>query len=329
MMHYRSIAELNQQVVEWTGRLPRDLDLIVGIPRSGLLVANLLALHLNLPLTDVQGLVRGETFEGGARLKRKGRARPLTEPQTVLVVDDSVHSGRQMMAVRERLTAANLPHELRYAAAYVKPGAEDQVDYFADVVPLPRCFEWNLMHSRELLAMSCMDIDGVLCRDPENHENDDGEKYIRFLDSAEPRHLPSEPVGWLVTCRLQKYRSHTERWLGAAGVRYEELLMMSYPDQASRQAANAYASYKADIYRRTGARLFIESSHAQALEIAALSKKPVFCVDTREMLYPDRLPANPFGVRKVVGKINTARVKGRRKLRQWLRSPSLKALVGK
>lgn len=36
-MEYRSIAELNDQVVDWIDALPRDLDLIVGIPRSGML----------------------------------------------------------------------------------------------------------------------------------------------------------------------------------------------------------------------------------------------------------------------------------------------------
>lgn len=331
MMHYRSVADLNDQVVKWTAQLPRDLEVIAGVPRSGLLVANLLALHLNLPLTDVEGLARGEVFGGGARLRRRGGSNPLTEPSKVLVVDDSLHSGQQMALVRQRLAAAGLPHELSYAAAYVKPGAEDQVDFFADVVPLPRCFEWNLLHSRELLSMSCVDIDGVLCRDPRNEENDDGENYLRFLECAEPRYLPTETVGWFVTCRLEKYRTHTESWLTRHGVRCEELLMMSYPDQASRQAANAYATYKAEIYRRTGARLFIESSPEQAHEIAKLSHKPVFCMDTREMLYPDRLPANPLGVRKVLGKINTARVKGRRKLKHWLRDPTanLKSLLGR
>lgn len=56
-MNYRSIVDLNSDIKKWISELPNDLDLIVGIPRSGLLVANLLALHLNLPLTDVEGLI--------------------------------------------------------------------------------------------------------------------------------------------------------------------------------------------------------------------------------------------------------------------------------
>ena len=45
-MNYRSVASLDRLVLEWLCRLPRDLDVIVGVPRSGMLVANLLALHV-------------------------------------------------------------------------------------------------------------------------------------------------------------------------------------------------------------------------------------------------------------------------------------------
>jgi hypothetical protein len=66
-MNYRSIATLNRQIVNWLDQLPSDLDLIVGIPRSGLLVANLLALHQNLPLTDIDGFLAGKIFYNGPR----------------------------------------------------------------------------------------------------------------------------------------------------------------------------------------------------------------------------------------------------------------------
>jgi len=42
-----------------------DIDLIVGIPRSGLLVANLMVLHRNLPMTDVIGLHDGRLTDTG------------------------------------------------------------------------------------------------------------------------------------------------------------------------------------------------------------------------------------------------------------------------
>jgi orotate phosphoribosyltransferase len=289
-MKYRDVADLDEQIVRWLGRLPRDLDLIVGIPRSGVLPATLLALHLNVPFTDVEGFVEGRVLEAGPRYTRGDVAVLLDEPRNVLVVDDSILLGRQMQKVKERIRAAGLPHNIRYAAVYPAPGSEDHVDFFAEVVDTPRCFEWNVMHHPWILSKTCMDIDGVLCRDPLDDENDDGVEYLRFLREAEPRYLPSARVRWLVTARLEKYRSPTEEWLAANGVEYDELIMMDYPDMAARRAAGAYASFKADIYRTTRALLFIESSPALAAEIARLSGRSVFCMETRKMIEPMLVP---------------------------------------
>ena len=45
-MNYRSISDLNNIILQRLSILPRDFDLIVGVPRSGMLPANLLALYL-------------------------------------------------------------------------------------------------------------------------------------------------------------------------------------------------------------------------------------------------------------------------------------------
>ena len=288
-MRYRSVADLDDDVVEWLPRLPGDLEVIVGIPRSGLLAANLIALHLNLPVTDVEGLVEGRVLQPGPRYAA-GVTGLLDHPANVLVVDDSILFGRQLQAVKERIGAAALPHTVRYAVLYPAPGSERQVDFFFETVETPRCFEWNLMHHPWVLSKTCMDIDGVLCRDPTPAENDDGPEYQRFLQGADRRYLPSAPVRWLVTSRLEKYRAATEDWLAANGVEYGELLMMDYADMAARRAANAYAPFKAEIYERTGAILFVESSAKLATEIARLSGKSVFCAETRKMIDPALVP---------------------------------------
>ncbi|RUU06821.1 phosphoribosyltransferase, partial [Mesorhizobium sp. M7A.T.Ca.TU.009.01.3.2] len=36
-MHYRSISDMNDAIVRGLHRLPRDIDLVVGVPRSGVL----------------------------------------------------------------------------------------------------------------------------------------------------------------------------------------------------------------------------------------------------------------------------------------------------
>ncbi|MBK5188824.1 MAG: hypothetical protein JJD97_11320, partial [Gemmatimonadaceae bacterium] len=284
-MEYRTVAQLDDAVVSWLAELPRDVDIVAGIPRSGLLVANLLALHLNVPMTDVAGLVEGRVIQSGARFKGSDPRQFLTKPRHVLVVDDSVCSGSAMQKVRAQLAAAALPHRLSYAVVYMAPEArlDGHVDLYREIVPMPRVFEWNLMHGT-VLANSCMDIDGVLCLDPTDEENDDGESYLRFLRDTPALLLPTAPVGWLVTSRLEKYRAQTEEWLARHRVQYGELRMMQYPDMAERRAAKAYARFKSDIYVETGAWLFIESSDALAPQIAQLSGRSVFSTKTREML---------------------------------------------
>ena len=286
-MEYRTVAQLDDAVVSWLAELPRDIDLVAGVPRSGLLVASLLALHLNVPMTDVTGLVEGRVIQSGARFKGSDSRQFLSKPRHVLVVDDSVCSGSAMSKVKEQLRSAALPHRLTYAAVYMSPEArlDAHVDLYREVVTMPRVFEWNLMHGT-VLANSCMDIDGVLCLDPTDDENDDGERYECFLRDTPALLLPTAPVGWLVTSRLEKYRKHTEEWLARHKVQYGELRMMQYPDMAARRAARAYARFKSDIYTETGAWLFIESDAALSTQIASLSGRSVFCTETREMLEP-------------------------------------------
>jgi orotate phosphoribosyltransferase len=284
-MNYRSVATLNKQTIEWIPELPKDIDVIVGIPRSGMLVANLLSLYLNVPFTDVEGLLNSRIISVGKRCPIADQKAFLTKKRKVLVIDDSLLRGTQIKIVKEAIRAANLPHNIFYAAFYVAPGNEKMVDFFFETVPMPRVFEWNFLHHGDMDKW-CVDIDGVLCRDPTDEENDDGIKYEHFLKSVDPYIVPTYNIGWLVTCRLEKYREFTERWLKDHNVRYNEFIMMNFPDKKSRIASGSHAAFKAQIYKKTGAGLFIESSIKQANEIVSLSGKSVFCTETMEMLNP-------------------------------------------
>jgi len=284
-MNYRSVADLNEAIKRWIAQLPQDLDIIVGIPRSGLLAANLLALYLNLPLTDVEGLCKGRILATGRRFDEKRVPDFSNKDLKVLVVDDSVNSGSQMEKVKKQIESAKLPYQIYYAAVYASPRGHRYVDYWYEIVDTPRCFEWNIMH-HNILTNSCVDIDGVLCRDPTPEENDDGERYREFLVNVKPLVVPTKPIGWLVTCRLEKYRELTEMWLKKHGIQYNYLIMMNLPNKETRVASGGHARFKAEIYKSVNASLFIESSYEQAQEIVRLTGKPVFCVETGQMINP-------------------------------------------
>lgn len=91
------------------------------------------------------------------------------------------------------------------------------------------------------LERSCIDLDGILCKDPTNDENDDGQNYRHFLINVEPLLRPSVEIGWIVTRRLEKYRKLTEEWLRKHSIKYKNLVMMNLPDKATRVALGNHA----------------------------------------------------------------------------------------
>lgn len=285
-MNYRSVADLNAVIVRSLAKLPRDFDVVVGIPRSGLVAAGLVALYRNRPLAELRGFLQGQLVGGGARLESLGASPLDLKTARVLAVDDSVQTGREVERTRQLLSQAGLNGKVKFFCVFADPNSVSKVDFYGEVCPMPRVFEWNLMHHPHL-EYSCVDIDGVLCRDPTDEENDDGDRYEQFLATVEPLLIPSVSIGWLVTCRLEKYRKLTEAWLARHGVRYKELVMMQYPDKAARVAAGSHGSFKAGVYCRSGAILFIESSLGQAREIAGTTGLDVFCFETREMIRPE------------------------------------------
>ncbi len=311
-VNYRSVADLNSQIVGMASRLPREIEVIVGVPRSGLLAGSLLALHLNLPLTDLEGFIQGRMLAGGARLEGRDLETLLHTSRTVLVIDDSVATGAQLKKVKERLGAAGLPHKILYAAVYVKPDFENVVDFAGEAVPVPRVFEWNFMHHGRL-SEACMAVENVLYREPQASEGDE-DAYAERLAHVEPLHLPTKPVGWLVSSGPETRRAPLQAWLADHNVRYEELILAA---KGARPEAGD-ASFKADVYRKTGARMFIEGDAGRAADIANLSGRPVLCMDTREMFRPGPRP-KALSSDALDQAVSTARMKARRRFRRFLK----------
>lgn len=287
-VNYRSTAELSRAVRKLGRRLPKHLDVVVGVSPGGLLAASMLALQLDLPLTDVDGLIVGRLITTGSRTPSAGYGL-LDGERRVLLVDDSIVTGADADEAKARLVDARVSHEVSAAAIFVRPGLENRVDFVGERLESPTVFEWNVLQ-HEILKTSCVDIDGVLCDDPESAQDDDGLLYLEFLDNARPHLRPIGEIGWLVTSRLEKYREQTERWLEANGIRYRELVMLDHESQLSRRDFRIASPFKASIYTEVQANLFFESSIKQAAEIAHLAQRDVFCTDIMEMVRFDDRP---------------------------------------
>lgn len=262
--------------------IPEDIDLIVGIPRSGLLAALLFSLYLNKPITDLEGLLEGRLLATGKRPLRDGGNDPIASARRILVVDDCISQGAEMAKARAKLEKAGLANKSILLSVYSFPEKSQKADIVLEVVPRPMVFQWSCMHSPNIQSF-CVDIDGILCADPIEMEDDDGRRYRNFLKNAKPLFTPVHEIGWLVTCRLEKYRAETEDWLARHGVRYQKLVMMDYEDLAAREEDRRHAEYKAEVYVQSGKELFIESNAGLAERIAELTGRPVLSFTTNTL----------------------------------------------
>jgi len=286
-MNYRSISDLTATIRANLHRLSPETDLIVGIPRSGMFAGSIVALTLNLPIVDLESFLANREIRGGERFAHaRSTLRYPQDAKNPLILDDSIARGNARQLVRQRLIDAGWSRPLPFGVIYAAPQNKHLVDVYLELVPYPRAFEWNLMHL-PLITECCVDIDGVLCVDPQPEENDDGAAYLRFLQSAATLVRPTFEIGYLVTSRLEKYRAPTEEWLASRGITYRHLHMLDLPTAAARRAAGAHATFKARIYReQKDSPLFIESERHQAHEIAQLAGKPALCFSSQELFQP-------------------------------------------
>ena len=288
-MNYRSLADLNAAIVSNLHRLPPDIDLVIGVPRSGLLAANMLSLLSDIPLTDLDSFLDGRRYT--SRTDSRAGIHDLSQPRRILVLDDSISSGKAMREARDRISGSGRQAEFVFAAVYGIEAAHEDADLVFERVTLPRIFQWNFMH-HILLEQACVEIDGVLCVDPTELGNGEGETRRGASSDAVPLYTSSRKMGWLVTSRPESDREPTEAWLKRQRIDYGELIMREGPDTEE----DARAGFKAEIYRRARSTLFIESRERQADIIARLSGKPVLCVQTQQVHLPD--PMSSAAVRQ-------------------------------
>ncbi len=284
-MNFRSYKDMGDTLWKNLCDLPEKYDLIVGIPRSGMIPATMLSLYLNVHLASLDEFVEGREMSCGST-RCSVRRQLLDGVRKVLVIDDSICSGRAMREARSRIESSEALKEfdfdIDYAAVYSAGEDDSAVRFSIETVRRPRCFQWNIFNHPEWTARTCYDIDGVVTRDPTATENDDGPAYLGFIRNTPRRMQISYPVGAFVSSRLEKYRAETDAWLKHNGFFYKDLVLLGGVTAAERARRGLHASFKASVYRNREEVLFVESDARQAEEIAKISGKDVFCTDTMQ-----------------------------------------------
>lgn len=278
-MNFKTYSQLATDVRRSVCKVPKDVSLVVGNPRSGMIPAYMVGAFLNLPVCSLDEYLNN--------IKPSHGWRPLNhnkyKRKKILVVDDSVNLGNALRDVKCKLKKKREDAEYIFFAVYATHESKGLVDLFGDICDQPRVFQWNYLY-HGILTESCFDIDGVLCIDPTSEQNDDGEKYVDFILNAEPLYIPNYKIKALVTSRLEKYRCYTEQWLEKHGVQYDQLYMLDLPSKEERIRLGAHGEFKSQVYKRLeDCKLFIESERNQAIEIANNTKKPVVCLPSDEL----------------------------------------------
>ena len=283
-MDFITVSDLSKDIVGNISRIPKDIDVIVGVPRSCMLVANMIGLYINKPISDVESFCNERFYSSGKTKNCFGQVKKFEDIKKILLCEDSVSTGDSISRAKKKV-ADSFRGEVITLAAYVIPENAHIIDIWFRKIPGPRFFEWNYLHHLEL-RRTCFDLDGVLCVDPTWEENDNGEKYRNFILNAAPKLIPSQKIGWIVTSRLESFRVETEKWLQKQGIEYGELIMYQGSFE-QRRRKNNHAEYKAKEYRRLkDALLFVESEPSQAERIRNITGKQVFCVTNVENYCP-------------------------------------------
>lgn len=249
---------------------------ILGIPRSGMLPASLIATWLNLPLYAMNHsshkleVMSGYSRSGGWRMKDR-------EPSSgkILVVDDTIFSGFAIADMREKINEGVL-----YSVVYAHPDSLDKVDFFGRELKPPHLLEWHFFNSNHT-ARALFDLDGILCPNVPYKVCKDEKDYIEYIRNVEPLYhrIPKIQCKGIVTARLEKYRSITEDWLRRHRIKYGFLEMYPTEKEDVRDAnhVSEAGSFKAKHFMLSDAHVFVESEPPEASIIRKISNKIVIC----------------------------------------------------
>lgn len=275
--YYHTIDDLILNSVKLASNIAsyEQIKGVAGIPRSGLTVASAMAVHLGVPLYYIDHLDNLNPIPNGLRLSGVS-----PDNGKILLVDDSMNTGQRMREIRQRLG----DRYYVYGAVYSTHKAKSYADYIQVLIDLPHWYEWWLYGCPLLYYQKvATDFDGIICEDCPPQYDDDGPLYTKWMMEVKPiRHFYPHGVPYAITARLEKYAKLTRWWLDRNKQVVGNVIHAPYKSKEER-SRHSIAQFKAQKCKELGVEIFIESEPVQAMEIAALTDKPVICPKSRKV----------------------------------------------
>lgn len=279
--NYRDFNCVNGIIIEGLTKIPDTIDLIIGIPRSGLIVSTLIAEYTRKPSTDLFSYLSGVNnykLNGGSLAP----ASDVNSANHILLVDDAMGVGITMEKAKNMILQKNPNVKVTTCVEFVEPFSANKVDIYFEILR-DQFLPWSVL--KRGISDACCDIDGVLTEEVPSSEDDDGCKYIEFLKNQRPKFRPDRKINTLVTGRLEKYRGVTEDWLRRHGVQYGRLIMLNLPNKLEKSKQDT-ARFKGEVFKNSGLPLFIESDIREANVIKSMNPgKSVYCMGLADYVY--------------------------------------------
>jgi hypoxanthine phosphoribosyltransferase len=280
-----SYSDLHMLIQQNLWKIPEGIDLVIGIPRSGLMPASHIATSLNLPLQTLSDVSKKISTK---QLFTIRGIREVETPKHVLVVDDTSNTG---LRLSQAVTLINKRWGSVQITTLVMCSAQNS-SFVPDIAfsssTTPRIFAWNMFNHDEMTSRIAIDLDGILCIDPSQDQNDDGENYRNFLREAKVKIQPRKQVKAIVTGRLEKYRPETEAWLFANSISYLDLFMNDAPSANYRRTEkfqkeglliDQISEFKSRVLSSLTPPLFVESNLDQAFNIHKITGVNTYAFD--------------------------------------------------
>lgn len=224
----------------WIKTLPRKFDIVIGIPRKGMILAYIAGIELGIPVATIDTF-KNRSFQIPTKLKQK------KQYQNILLIDDCVGVGVQMKKAKEELLKINPKLKISTAAPFVTSDQAKNITYYYTINKGGAlATELDLTRAPMTVTPLCVDLDGVLCEDSSRTERE--EDKAQFWITAKPNKIPSYMIDAIVTGRPEKYRDLTERWLKRNRVKYKNLIMAQNGDDGIKTKVRAIRKIKPGIF---------------------------------------------------------------------------------
>lgn len=284
-LHWRwfSLEDLQRDTVVLAKNLPWPIRGVVGVPRSGVMIASTIASWLNVPL----GMITDEGFKIS-----RSHGRRLIEDQFQegpwIVIDDDTWRGISMLDAQSQV-----PGETMTAAII------SRIDGYTPDIVLRRYLhtwlcEWRFFSSW-LLPKTGFDFDGIFCEDCPDEDDDDGRRYNRFLQTVERKWVPrGHHVPLIATARMEKYRRVTLEWMKGHGLQVQKMVMGDWPTLGERTLEKVIDLKARAIHTTPEIQFFVESCPFQAELLShSCPNHPIICPSTSQIFNKGKAAKKP------------------------------------